>query len=37
MLLIYPNGALPADGLTLNVDVNQGETWSLHSQNRLQP
>ncbi len=37
MVLIYPNGPLPEDGLTLNVEAFQGGAWSLHSQNRLQP
>lgn len=37
MVLVYPNGPLPADGLTLNVEAFQGGAWSLHSQNRLQP
>lgn len=37
MILIYPNGPLPEDGLTLNVEAYQNGAWSLHSQNRLQP
>lgn len=37
MLLIYPDGELPEDGLTLNVEAFQDGKWSLHSQNRLQP
>lgn len=37
MLLIYPQGPLPKDGLTLNVEAFQNGTWTLHSQNRLQP
>ncbi len=37
MVLIYPEGELPKDGLTLNVEAFQGGAWSLHSQNRLQP
>lgn len=37
MVLIYPNGPLPADGLTLNVEAYKDGAWSAHSQNRLQP
>jgi hypothetical protein len=37
MVLVYPNGPLPEDGLTLNVEAFQDGAWSLHSQNRLQP
>ncbi len=37
MVLIYPNGPIPKDGLTLNVEAFQDGAWSLHSQNRLQP
>lgn len=37
MVLIYPNGPLPEEGLTLNVEAFQGGAWTLHSQNRLKP
>lgn len=37
MILIYPNGPLPADGLNLNVEAYQDGAWVLHSQNRLMP
>jgi tetratricopeptide (TPR) repeat protein len=37
MVLMYPNGPLPAEGLNLNVEAYQDGAWSLHSQNRLMP
>ncbi len=37
MVLIYPNGPLPKDGLTLNVEAFQGGAWALQSQNRIEP
>ena len=36
MVLIYPDGPLPADGITLNVDA-WHNGWATQSQNRLKP
>ena len=37
MVLIYPEGPLPEEGLNLNVEVNMGGEWKLNSQSRLMP
>lgn len=37
MVLIYPDGDLPDEGLNLNVEVYRDGEWLLNSQNRLMP
>ncbi|MBT8037079.1 MAG: hypothetical protein KJO21_06000 [Verrucomicrobiae bacterium] len=37
MVLVFPDAALPEEGLTVNVEVQQGGQWVVNSQNRLMP
>jgi len=37
MILLYPGGPLPEEGITLDVEVYQNDAWTLHSQNRILP
>ncbi len=37
MVLVYPEGPLPEEGLTLNIEIQQDGEWLINSQNRLMP
>lgn len=37
MVLLYPDGPLPKEGLTLNIEVLDNNIWSVFSQDRLLP
>lgn len=37
MILAYPDGALPAEGLSLDIEVFQAGKWALYAQNKIVP
>jgi hypothetical protein len=37
MIVLYPHGRLPDEGLLLDVEIFDGEDWNIHAQNRLTP
>ncbi len=36
-VMLYPQGPLPKDGITLSVEAYENGQWNLHSENRLTP